>query len=84
LSPASEAGLKVPTDLSVVGVDDIPLCSYLPTTLSSIRQRYRKITQKAAELLIARIEQTDSSTDAEPRQIIFPTIYTPRESVASR
>jgi LacI family transcriptional regulator len=81
---ASEAGLKVPTDLSVVGVDDIPLCSYLPTTLSSIRQRYRKITKKAAELLIARIEQTDSSTVAEPRQIIFPTIYTPRESVASR
>jgi LacI family transcriptional regulator len=79
---ASEFGLTVPQDLSIVGVDDIPLCSYLPTTLSSIRQRYRKITQKAAELLIARMEQADATQT--PQQIIFPTIYTPRESVANR
>jgi DNA-binding LacI/PurR family transcriptional regulator len=81
---ASEAGLKVPEDLSIVGVDDIPLCSFLPTTLSSIRQRYRKITRKAAELLIARMEQASTTDATGPQQIIFPTVYTPRESVATR
>lgn len=81
---ALEAGLNVPKDLSIVGVDDIPLCSYLPTTLSSIRQRYRKITQAAAELLISRIEQSTTTETTEPQQIIFPTVYTPRESVATR
>jgi len=78
---AVEAGLSVPGDLSIVGVDDIPLCEYLPTTLSSIRQRYKKITQEAADLLIQRIEQPDAAEVSQPRQVIFPTIYTPRESV---
>lgn len=74
---AIEAGMQIPADLSVVGVDDVPLCSYLPITLSSIRQRYKAITKSAAELLISRIE---GSAPAEPRQEVFATIYTPRQS----
>ena len=77
---AIECGFSVPKDLSIVGVDDVPLASYLPVTLSSIRQRYRMITRSAADLLIARIEGTiaDPST---PKQVIFPTYYVARESV---
>lgn len=78
---AREEGLSVPDDLSVVGVDDIPLCSYLPLTLSSIRQRYRKITQSAADLLMERIEGGDG-VPSEPRQVVIPTLFVPRESVA--
>ena len=74
---AIEAGMQIPADLSVLGVDDVPLCSYLPITLSSIRQRYKAITKAAADLLISRIE---GSAPAEPRQEIFATIYTPRQS----
>lgn len=77
---AIEAGLAIPGDLSVVGVDDVPLSSYLPITLSSIRQRYKKITRTAADLLISRIETPDGS-HLPPRQEIFSTVYTPRESV---
>ncbi|MCW1921179.1 LacI family transcriptional regulator [Luteolibacter arcticus] len=77
---AIEAGLTVPADLSVVGVDDVPLCSFLPITLSSIRQRYKKITRAAADLLISRIESADAAA-LPPRQEIFATVYTPRESV---
>jgi DNA-binding LacI/PurR family transcriptional regulator len=77
---AIEDGLSIPADLSIVGVDDVPLCSYLPITLTSIRQRYRKITRTAADLLISRIESADPASLA-PRQEVFPTIYTPRESV---
>jgi len=77
---AIECGFSVPKDLSIVGVDDVPLASYLPVTLSSIRQRYRKITRAAADLLISRIEGTveDPST---PTQVIFPTHFVARESV---
>ncbi|WP_367874455.1 LacI family DNA-binding transcriptional regulator [Luteolibacter sp. Populi] len=74
---AIEAGMQIPADLSVVGVDDVPLCSYLPITLTSIRQRYKAITRAAAELLISRIEGTG---DHPPRQEVFATIYTPRQS----
>lgn len=77
---AIEAGLSIPADLSVVGVDDVPLSSYLPITLSSIRQRYKKITRTAAELLISRIEAAEG-TSLPPRQEVFSTVYTPRESV---
>ncbi|MCW1885844.1 LacI family transcriptional regulator [Luteolibacter flavescens] len=78
---AIEAGLKIPADLSVVGVDDVPLCSYLPISLTSIRQRYRMITRTAADLLISRIEAAEEEP-LPPRQEVFPTIYTPRESVS--
>ena len=78
---AREAGLSVPEDLSVVGVDDVPLCSYLPLTLSSIRQRYRMITQGAADLLLERIEGGDSISST-PRQVVIPTLFVPRESIA--
>jgi DNA-binding LacI/PurR family transcriptional regulator len=77
---AIEAGLQIPADLSIVGVDDVPLCSFLPVTLSSIRQRYEKITRTAAELLISRIEAEDPANLA-PRQVVFATTYTGRESV---
>ncbi len=78
---ALEAGLRIPADLSVVGVDDVPLCAFLPVSLSSIRQRYRKISAAAAEMLISRIESGDGEEPAEPRQTVFPTHFIPRESV---
>lgn len=77
---AIEAGLTIPGDLSIVGVDDVPLCSYLPISLTSIRQRYKMITRTAAELLISRIESSEAA-GLPPRQEVFATVYTPRESV---
>jgi DNA-binding LacI/PurR family transcriptional regulator len=38
------------------------------------------ITQSAAELLLDRIEG-DSSVPKEPRQVVIPTIFVPRESI---
>lgn len=78
---ARDAGLEIPRDLSVVGVDDVPLSAYLPVSLSSIRQRYRKITRTAAELLLGRIEHPEDAALAGPRQIVFPTHFVHRESV---
>jgi len=79
---ALDAGLVIPRDLSIVGVDDVPLCAYLPIPLSSIRQRYRKIAAAAADMLITRIESTPEDS-ALPRQAIFPTHFIQRESVAA-
>ena len=78
---AIDAGLGIPSDLSIVGVDDIPLAAYLPVSLSSIRQRYRKISRAAADLLLSRIEPGDSPPPDTPRQIVFPTHFIARESV---
>lgn len=79
---ALDAGLVIPRDLSVVGVDDVPLCAFLPVSLSSIRQRYRKISAAAAEMLISRVEGTLDDA-SRPRQVVFPTHFIQRESVAA-
>lgn len=79
---ARDHGLEIPRDLSVVGVDDIPLAAFLPVSLSSIRQRYRKITRAASDLLLARIENPGDPAFATPRQLVFPTHFVQRESVA--
>jgi len=80
---ARDAGLEVPRDLSIVGVDDVPLGAYLPVALSSIRQRYRKITRTATEMLLARIEHPDDPALGKPRQVVFPTLFVRRESVGT-
>ncbi len=81
---AHEQGLSIPGDLSCIGVDDIPLASFLPIQLSSIRQRYRLIAAAAVEQILRRIPHNsdDSQTVAmAPTQLVFPTQYLERESV---
>ena len=78
---AIDSGLSIPNDLSVVGVDDVPLSSYFPISLSSVRQRYRKITEAATELLLTRIEATPDNQPASPRQVVLPTVFIERESM---
>jgi LacI family transcriptional regulator len=77
---ARDAGLSIPDDISIVGVDDIPLAAYLPISLSSIRQRFVKITEAAADLLLSRIDPGDNPPPDEPRQVVFPTHFVARES----
>lgn len=69
----------MPDDLSVVGEDDVPLCPYMPLSLFLIRQRYRKIIQRVAELFMERIGGGDD-VSSEPRQVVIPTLFVPRES----
>lgn len=77
---AVEAGLRVPTDLSVVGVDDIPLGSFLPVTLSTIAQPIASMARRTAAMLIERVESKERP--AEPHQAIFPTSFIRRGSVS--
>lgn len=73
-----DAGLRVPGDVSVVGVDNIPLGRFLPVNLSSISQPIGKIAQTAWELILARIE--GGHEIGAPQQIVFPTEFLVRES----
>lgn len=53
-------GLRIPEDISVIGYDNIPVASYLPTALSTIDTRSMEVGQKAAELLIQKITNPDT------------------------
>lgn len=51
-----ESGRRVPDDVSVVGVDDIPLAEYAAPALTSVRQPFERIGFDAASMAIALIE----------------------------
>jgi LacI family transcriptional regulator len=70
LQAIHESGLRVPEDISVVAVDDIPP-TYTPNPfLTVVTQPAREMGQQAAKLLLDRI---DGRNQSPPQQIIMPT-----------
>ena len=55
LRAASDLGLRVPADLSVVGYDDIPLAGYLAPRLTTSSKDMVRVGREAVKLLLARI-----------------------------
>jgi len=51
-----ERGLHVPRDVSVVGVDGLPLGDYLVPRLSTIQQPIQEIAQRSIAILCSCIE----------------------------
>ena len=71
-------GLRIPEDLSVVGLDDILLASVRSINLTTIQLQKRDMGAQAAELLMWRIK----SPTRPPSQIILPTKLIVRGSTA--
>jgi LacI family repressor for deo operon, udp, cdd, tsx, nupC, and nupG len=55
LHAARELGLRVPEQLAVIGVDDMPLASYFDPPLTTMRQDMPRIGREAAHILLERI-----------------------------
>lgn len=77
LRAAVECGIQVPAELSVVGVDDIPLGRFLPVALSTIAQPLVEMAQRTAAMLVERIEGQGPSV---PQSAVFSTRFITRES----
>lgn len=60
-------GINVPDDISIVGIDDIPLSSWVEPRITTVRQEIMQIAQEAAELLVSRM--TGFSGGARSRYI---------------
>jgi LacI family transcriptional regulator, galactose operon repressor len=56
LEAAEERGLRVPEDLSLIGFDDIPLSAHTRPALTTVRQPFYSIGQRAIELLLSLLE----------------------------
>lgn len=56
LRAAGDAGVVVPDELSVIGVDNIPLAAYFSPPLTTVHQDFARIGQLAARLLIRVVE----------------------------
>ncbi len=51
-----EAGRRVPEDVSVMGVDGLPLCSFLTPQLSGVGQSIQGLALRSVEILLDAIE----------------------------
>ncbi len=56
-----EQGLRVPEDVSVIGVDGLPLCSYLVPKLSTISQPLQILAERSVEILLDAMENGASA-----------------------
>jgi DNA-binding LacI/PurR family transcriptional regulator len=61
---ASEAGLAVPGDISIVGFDDIPFAEHTSPPLTTLRQDKHGLGAAAGDALIRRLERGDGELPA--------------------
>jgi DNA-binding LacI/PurR family transcriptional regulator len=66
----TDAGLRVPDDVSVVGFDDIPLAPYVSPPLTTVRQPFDTVAREGLRLLVRVIEKPD----AEPPPATDPPV----------
>jgi DNA-binding LacI/PurR family transcriptional regulator len=74
--------LKIPTQLAVIGVDDMPLSSYFDPPLTTMRQDMAQIGREAARLLIEAIKNPHSLKHISlPGELIVrsSTVYSEKE-----
>jgi DNA-binding LacI/PurR family transcriptional regulator len=79
LQAAAEAGVSVPSDLSLVGFDDSPAAAMASPPLTTVAQPHEEKGRLAAEWLIEAVEDGERS---EHRRAILPTELVVRDSTA--
>jgi LacI family transcriptional regulator len=72
-----EAGLRVPQDIAVAGLDDIPAAHLVEPPLTTITQFQQDIGRRAAEMLFERL---NGSEIGAPRAVEMPFSLIVRES----
>jgi len=78
LRAAAERNVRVPSQLSVIGFDDIQMSRYVYPALTTVGQSILQLGEMAAEVLLRRIATPDLATD---QRIVTPSIVL-RESTA--
>ena len=73
-----EAGKKVPEDVSIIGLDGLPLGKYLIPQLSTVQQDFRTIVLRSVDILLNAIEE---GTPAKHETVSFQVQR--RESIRS-
>lgn len=79
---ATEAGLAIPRDLSIVGYDGLEIATYLVPALTTIHQPSFGLGAKAAEILIEHIEKKTklpSTLTLEPRLVVRDSVVIRQE-----
>jgi LacI family transcriptional regulator len=76
LRELNSRSLSIPTDLSIVTCDDVPLAEFLSPALATIRRDPTAMGSVAAQLLLARLG------GGAPETTMLPTLFSPAGSCA--
>jgi LacI family transcriptional regulator len=74
-----EANLQVPSDISLVGYDDITVAEFFEVPLTTVQQPMQEIGRKAAELLFEKIR---AGSEHQIQHIILKPRLTVRSSTS--
>jgi LacI family transcriptional regulator len=74
-----QAGVRIPADVSIVGIDDIRLASFSTPPLTTVHQPKYEAGRQALGFLVERIE----GSEAPPRRIALPSHLVSRASTAA-
>lgn len=79
LRHATQSGISVPTDVSVIGFDDIDLASVTSPQLTTVHVPHRRMGQAAAELLLALGSGTENikSVEFHPELVMRESLAQP-------
>jgi DNA-binding LacI/PurR family transcriptional regulator len=84
----SEAGLSVPGDISVIGIDGIQVGGYLPTSLTTVACDTREMAETAARILLKKIGDRAFTlvqhVELNPELIVRQSTAAPRLPPAGR
>jgi LacI family transcriptional regulator len=87
LQALSRAGMKVPRDMSIVAVDDVPWMSMISPPLTAVRQPVADMARSAAELLLRRLREdgpvSPSTSVFHSELIVRGSVAAPRKTVRS-
>ena len=79
ISTLRGAGVRVPEDISVIGINDIPTSKYLDTPLTTLRHDAERLCDEALRLLFDRLK--DPKAQRAPVSIAIPCALVERSSV---
>jgi DNA-binding LacI/PurR family transcriptional regulator len=66
-----EAGVEVPSDISIVGFDDIPEASYYAPPLTAVRQEFLEVGSRSVALLLRRMR---GASDGPVKHVVEPDL----------
>lgn len=79
-----DAGRRVPADVGIVGFDDVPDAANYRPPLTTIRQDFTALADRAVAALVAEIEGGADAVDEAPATSVIPTSLVIRASTVVR
>ncbi|MEM7256870.1 MAG: substrate-binding domain-containing protein, partial [Pseudomonadota bacterium] len=80
LSAIADAGLRVPQDIGIIGLNDMEMAGWENINLTTIRQPIKQIISSSIELVVAMLDDPDRYPEAR----LFPSQVIERGTLRSR